>query len=154
MNGPAEVAAGGRSRSRARRRVRAAVGAAAVLLVVGAVVLLGVDRSRPAPPMTDVARAAGAIRLTYPNRRLPPPVMSFPLPGPSPVDVEFGDVYPGESGPVARFALAVHGGGRERVELAAGEQTDVLGVRVRVLHVYDGRSAKDDAADVVVEAVP
>ncbi|WP_029291361.1 hypothetical protein [Cellulomonas sp. HZM] len=151
------TAAVGRDRRSVRRGVVVAVAAAVVVVaaIVVAIVVLGGDHSRPAPPMTDAAKAAGAVRLTYPNRALPPPVVSIPVEGRDPVEVEFGDVEPGADGaPVASFALREAGDEWHRVELPAGGQADVLDVRVRVLAVHDGGSAKDDAVDVVLEPQP
>ena len=160
LSGPADsptVVADGRGRRRVGRRVGVAIGVVVVVVVavVAAVVLLGGDDSGPVPPMTDEARAAGAVRLTYPNRALPPPIVPFPVEGEDPVQVEFGDVEPGADGPVASFVLGTVGDDDwHHVELPSGGQTDVGGVRVQVLAVHDGESAKDDAADVVLEALP
>lgn len=138
---------------RTRRLVSVAAGAA-VLLVLAAV-LLGSHRSRPAPPMTEEARAAGAVRLTYPVRTVPPPIAFFPVEGRAPVKVGFFGVVSGADGPLAEFAVGTdadeewHG-----IELTAGGQADVGGVRFRAVAVHNGKKAKEDAVDLVVEALP
>ncbi|WP_028045922.1 hypothetical protein [Cellulomonas sp. URHE0023] len=146
-----------RGRRRGRRRVGVAVGVVVVVVasVVLAIVLLGGDDSQPAPPMTDEARAAGAVRLTYPNRALPPPIAYFPFEGQDRVQVEFDDVESGADGLLASFAVRTEGDDVwHPVELPSGGQTDVDGVRVRVVAVHDGELPKDDAADVVLEPLP
>jgi hypothetical protein len=143
---------------RMSRRGRALLGAGLVLVavaaLVGGLVMFTGDPSRPAPPMTEQARAAGAVRLTYPNRQLPPPLTRLTLPGGRDVAVEFGGVEPGPDGLVALMRLRVDGNDPEDADLSTGESADVHGVRVTVLMTYDGTWARDDAADVVLEPLP
>ncbi len=134
-----------------------AVASLAVLaLVAGGVAwtVWQVRMHREAPAMTSTAAAAGATRLTYQNRQLPPRPTRVNLGEGRQASLALGDVFTRDGVVTVRLSIGLADDQPSLVvrEIPAGRSVTVGGVTVRVVAAYDLPSPAHDAADVVVSA--
>lgn len=142
----------------APQRSRRALWTACAVAIVVAVAFLvwrngSSDDDSAVPPLTAAERAAGVVRLTYPDRTLPeePEVVTV---GGERITLFFGSVTQSDGNVSATLGIvtprSTPPGIRDDVTIAEGATKVVDGYAITLLDAYPTGNPKTEAADVSV----
>ncbi len=126
------------------------------ILALAVVAIAGYDswldhHPDPAPPMTDDARAAGAVRLVLGPRGTPPPVETVTVEGEQ-VRLSLVNVAGSDADPTAAIVVWASEGVSmgTRVDITRDSPAYIENLAIGLVDAYPRRRFQDEAADIVV----